>query len=97
MAEQSKAFLDALADCEVECQEIIKALHVYSDSVKDPVDQKFITHAIAWRNGLSSYRKVIELVTKYGTEPEPEVAPECSIKPPAPECSVKPPTQQCSI
>jgi len=88
MSEQSKAFLGAVADCEVKCHEIIAALHTYSDAVKDPANQKALTHATAWKNGLASYLKVIELVTEYGIDPEPEAPAECSIKPPTQQCSI---------
>ena len=87
MSDHSKAFLDAVADCDEQCRKIREALQIYSDKVEGGVDQDALTHAIAWRNGLHSYLKIIELVTKHGSEPEPD----------APECSIKPPTQQCSI
>ena len=86
MSDQSKAFLNAISDCEEQCQQIREALQRYSDKVAKGVDENCITHAIAWKNGLDSYRRLIEIVTKHGTEPEP--APECSIKPPAQQCSI---------
>lgn len=86
MSEQSTAFQDVISDCDEQLQLIREALQRYSDMNEKEVDDKCVTHAIAWRNGLNSYLRIIELVTKYGSEPEP-----------APECSIKPPSQQCSI
>ena len=85
MSDQSKAFLDLVSATTDEGVQLLEQLRIYGDKQLDeaitPTD---LTQATAFKNSVTSLRKLVESVNN-------------SKKEPAPECSIKPPAQQCSI
>ena len=85
MSDTSKAFLELVSAATDECSELLEQLRTYSDKqLEAAVTPTDLTQATAFKNSVSSLRKLVESVNNS----KKEAAPECSIKAPAQQCSI---------
>ena len=85
MADQPKAFLDLVTATTDEAVQLLEQLRIYGDKqLNEAITATDLTQATAFKNSVTSLRKLVESVNNS----KKEAAPECSIKPPAQQCSI---------